>query len=466
MKDIVLTHGYFLNRDQEEDRTMKPYVPLGILSIAAWLKQHGASVRVFDSTFASFENFHRALSETNPLAVGIYVTLMTKQTALEMVRVAHDAGSVVIVGGPDPASYADEYLHLGVDVVVFGEGEETLVELVDAIRFAGAASTQPDYSHIRGIKYIDFRGQLIRTPDRALIRDIDGLPFPDRGSVDLEHYMNVWRSRHGYASLSLSTMRGCPYTCTWCSHSVYGESYRRRSPVRVADEMNMLRQTYRPDALWFVDDVFTINHRWIFELAEELRTRDIRIPFECISRADRINMEIVVALKQMGCTRVWIGAESGSQKILDAMQRGVTISEVENAISFCRSAGIETGTFIMLGYAGETITDILETAAYLRRARPDIVLTTTAYPIKGTRYYETITEYLAIPQRSFQTWTDRDIAVTNRYPPRFYWFAHRFVMNEAAHARAWSMKRRLRSLIHFLKARIAYLGMKASAGFV
>jgi radical SAM superfamily enzyme YgiQ (UPF0313 family) len=294
-----------------------------------------------------------------------------------------------------------------------------------------------------------------------MIPDIDLLPFPDRNKVALAPYLDVWRARHGFASLSMITMRGCPYTCTWCSHGVYGESYRRRSPRLVADEIEWLLAAHRPDALWFADDVFTISHRWLFGLEDELRRRSLSLSYECITRADRMNEDVVRSLASTGCRRLWIGSESGSQRILDAMSRRVHVEQVQAMTHLAQRHGIQVGMFIMLGYSGETWEDVEATVRHVRASRPDIVLTTVAYPIKGTRFYEENRDALVMPALPFGEWNDRMIDIKGRSSRRFYWFASRRIVNEAGVSRLAHHPGRKWAPIttSFLKAKAAQLGM-------
>jgi radical SAM superfamily enzyme YgiQ (UPF0313 family) len=451
--DILLTHGYHLAGDPAEERIMKPYVPLGILSIAAYLGREGFRAGVFDTTFESPSAFAHHLATHRPPLVGIYVNMMTRTSALAMVRAARAAGAFVIVGGPEPPYYAAEFLAGGADAVVIGEGELTVTDL---LRLPDRSADR--LRSVAGIAFRDETGAVVTTPPRPQIADVDALPFPDRSKAPIRNYLEAWRGRHGYASLSLIAQRGCPYTCKWCSHAVYGESYRRRSPRLVVEELMHLRDAYTPDAFWFADDVFTINHRWMFEFEKELLARAGPVRYECITRADRLNEEIVRALKSTGCTRVWIGSESGSQRILDAMSRGVRVEQVQAMTRLARSAGIEVGMFIMLGYPGETRRDIEATVRHLKKAQPDIVLTTVAYPIKGTTFYEESSRDLILPELPFAEWNDRMIGIAGRYTRRFYWFANRRVINEAA----WSL-RRSRGIggatRAFLKAKAAQVGM-------
>jgi anaerobic magnesium-protoporphyrin IX monomethyl ester cyclase len=421
--DILLTHGHILCEDAHELQIMKPYPPLGILYISAYLKQRGFSVGVHDTTFQKPADFKLLLNRERPAVVGIYGNLMTRLRVLQMMREARAAGARVILGGPEPVGYVDEYLRHGADAIVYGEGETTVAELLPCL----AAKGPNRLEGIAGIAYRREDGTIGTTPARPLIADLDALPEPDRGAIDLGQYISTWRTHHGASSVSLICTRGCPYQCAWCSHSVFGYSHRRRSPARAADEVQALLERYKPEQLWYADDVFTMHHGWLFEYAAELKRRGLHLPFECISRADRLNEEVIHGLAEMGCSRVWLGSESGSQRILDAMQRQVRVEEVQAMTQALRRHGIQTGMFIMLGYEGEEIDDLEATVRHIKESAPDVVLTTVAYPIKGTPYYELV--QARVPSEPvWELRTDRELTIRGRRSRRFYSFATRWMV--------------------------------------
>ncbi len=454
--DILLTHAYFLYEDPHELAVMKPYPPLGLLYLNSHLKARGVASTIFDSTFARFDELESHLRRERPPIVGIYSNLMTRATVLRVMSAARSVGSLVVVGGPDPANYLEEYLSRGADVIVLGEGELTLEELVPHLQQHGA-------HHLDGILGVAFRndhGAVVRTEPRPFIADLDAQPFPDRAAIDQRAYVDVWRKHHGQGSVSLITARGCPFTCTWCSHSVFGYSHRRRSPSNVVDEVEHIVATYAPDLLWYADDVFTINHKWLFEYAAELERRGFRLPFETISREDRLNEDVIQTLARMGCYRLWIGAESGSQRVLDAMKRRTNAERVRSMVHLLQKYGIEVGMFIMLGYDGEERTDLEQTVEHLKLAGPDTFLTTVAYPIKGTPYYASVADRV-VARRAWEEGSDRDYTVAGRHSPRYYQFATRWMVSEVAHHRQRrsphpSYPRLARS---FLSAKLGRVGM-------
>ena len=247
-------------------------------------------------------------------------------------------------------------------------------------------------------------------------------------------YVQTWRDAHGQGSLSFITARGCPYRCRWCSHQVFGMTHRRRKPLAVVDEVEWLLSTYHPDMVWIADDVFTIHHGWLRQYTAEMRRRGLHIPFECISRADRLSDEVVDLLAELGCFRVWIGSESGSQRILDSMERGVTVEQVQSAVSACKTRGIQTGMFLMWGYQGEELQDIEQTIEHVKRSDPDIFFTTIAYPIKGTPFYKSVADSL-VQLKPWNETSDREVVVQGRRPARFYEFADRLLRDEVELAR-------------------------------
>jgi radical SAM superfamily enzyme YgiQ (UPF0313 family) len=432
MPDLLLTHGYFLHEDPKEMQIMKPYPPLGILYICSHLRSRGFAVDVHDSTFSTQEALHKQLREETPAILGVYANLMTRPKVVRILQEAKRHGWKIIVGGPEPGAYAEEYLRAGADVVVMGEGELTMEELLPILRSGGAQLLHD----VRGIAFLDKNGSPVRTPPRPQIQNLDAQPWPEREAIDTQRYVDTWRTHHGMGSISLITARGCPYHCEWCSHQVYGQTHRRRKPRFVADELEWLRKRYKPDMLWFADDVFTIHHGWLQEWRDQVTSRALHIPFECISRADRLTEEVIRTLAELGCFRLWIGSESGSQRILDRMKRGVTIEQVQRATKLCRDHGIQTGMFLMWGYEGEEIEDIEATIEHVRASKPDVFLTTISYPIKGTPYFQREQEQGRIREiRPWEVSSDRELEILGRRSAEFYQMANQLLKDEVELAR-------------------------------
>jgi anaerobic magnesium-protoporphyrin IX monomethyl ester cyclase len=434
MPDLLLTHGYFLYEDPKEIQIMKPYAPLGILYLCSHLRQQGFQVEVFDTTFSSRESLFRHLQTEKPSVLGIYANLMTRSNVVEIIRVAREAGWRVIVGGPEPGAYAQEFLESGADFVVLGEGESTMQELLTAFRDGVEISSNVWKSKIAGTAYLDDEGVFHQSPPRAQIADLDAQPWPARQAIDLHRYVDTWRTHHKQGSVNFITARGCPYKCRWCSHQVYGQTHRRRSPIKVVDELEWLLTEYTPDIAWVSDDVFTINHEWIRKYAAEMRRRNLHIPFECISRADRLNEEMLDLLAELGCFRIWIGSESGSQRLLDSMDRGVKVEQVQRAIEMSRARKIQSGMFLMWGYEGEEMEDIEATIHHVSKTKPDVFFTTVSYPIKGTPYYQQVQSKL-VQLKPWAHSSDRDIKIAGRHSRAYYAHADKLLRDEVQFAR-------------------------------
>lgn len=423
--ELLLTHGYFLMEDPKELQIMKPYPPMGILYICSHLRTKGYAVDVFDSTFSTRQQLIDRLHSETPAILGIYANLMTRPNVVKVLKEAKQAGWKTIVGGPEPGAYVDEYLQEGADIVVLGEGELTLEEILESFR----QTRTPDLSKIPGLAFRDDTGFVHRTEARSQISDIDSQPWPAREAIDTARYVDTWRKHHGKGSISIITARGCPYRCQWCSHQVFGQTHRRRKPQLVADELAWIRERYQPDMLWIADDVFTIHHGWLEEWSKEIHSRGLKIPFECISRADRLNEQVIAKLAELGCFRIWIGSESGSQRLLDAMQRGVKVEAVRESIALCRNYGIQTGMFLMWGYEGEELEDIEATINHVRSSKPDIFFTTVSYPIKGTPYYKQVAPRLVQLKPWAQT-SDRELEIQGRRSREFYHTADQLLRHE------------------------------------
>lgn len=452
---ILLTHGYYLSDDPKEQKIMKPYPPLGLLYVSAYLCSKNVANDVFDSTFYSKEDQLQFIKEKLPKIICIYTNLMTKIEVIQLIKklkTAEFGFPKIVLGGPDVTYNIENYLNSGADFVIIGEGEETTFELYQTIM------NQGDFSKVNGIAYLE-NEVVIQTPARTKFRELDELPLPNRDAIPNEKYLETWKRNHGESSMTISTQRGCPYTCKWCSTAVYGQSYRRRPAHLVAQEMKILKEKYHPDAIWFVDDVFTISHKWLTAFHEEVVKQNAQIRFECITRAERLNDEILRLLKEAGCFRIWIGAESGSQKVIDTMDRRVDVNHVKKMIQNTNALGIETGTFIMLGYPGEDEKDIYETIDYLKEANPTHYTITVAYPIKGTSLYSEIENDITV-HPNWEISTDRHIDFKRNYSRKYYDYAVSKVVNEVEFSR--KNKTLLQRLKHKTKSILAGGMMKIS----
>ena len=427
MVDVLLTHSYHLFYDRKQALKMQPYPPLGTLYAAALLRQQGFSVALFDTMLQNPERgFPAALALHRPKIVAIYedhFNFLSKmclsrmrQVAYKMVDAARTAGATVVLNGPDSSDHVDEYLHRGAQYVLLGEAEWTLLELARALLH----DSREEPEDIPGVTFVRrATNEVFRTASRPVLRDLDTLPLPARDLVDFAPYREAWKASHGFFSLNLVASRGCPYRCNWCSRPIYGDSFHVRSAASVAREMNELRESYGAEHLWFADDIFGLKQRWMTELADAAERNAASIPFKIQSRVNLITVETATALRRSGCTEVWMGVESGSQKILDAMDKGTHVEQVPIARDNLRREGVRACFFLQFGYPGETWEDIEKTIQLVRRTRPDDIGVSVSYPLPGTNFYARIQQELGEKRNWFDS-DDLSVMFRGAYTSEFY----------------------------------------------
>jgi anaerobic magnesium-protoporphyrin IX monomethyl ester cyclase len=450
MTKILFGQSYYLRFDPKLWDAMQPYPPLGTMYAASWLREHGYDVALFDAMLAdSTEEWRDKLVEHQPDFAVIYednfnylskmCLLNMREAAFEMIGMAKAANSIVILCGSDATDHAEDYIAAGADFVLLGEGEETLLALLEQATKADF----PDYAGVLGLVYRDETAVFARTPPRPVMKQIDNLPFPAWDLIDVERYRNIWLEHSGYYSMNMSTTRGCPYHCNWCAKPIWGQRYSSRSPESVAEEMRWLKEKYHPDHIWFVDDIMGLKPGWWQAFADAVERLDTRTPFKCLSRADLIVREAdnVHALARAGCEIVWMGAESGSQKILNAMDKGITVAQIYEASARLHEAGIKVAFFLQFGYPGETRADIEMTLQMVRDCEPDDVGMSVSYPLPGTPFYENVKRQLG----KQQNWTDSaDLAMMYQgtFVTEFYRQLHIVLHKEFRSRKAWAAAKR------------------------
>ncbi len=444
MSDILLGQSYYLRFDPKLWQAMQPYPPLGTLYAAGLLRQRGFRVALFDAMLAQSEReWADALDRQRPKFAVLFednfnylskmCLLRMRQAAFEMCRLARERGCTVIVCGSDASDHAAAYLEEGADYVIKGEGEVTLAELLDHL---DGRSRRP-LKEIQGVVWFDPQQGIVETPPRPVLTDLDTLPFPAWDLVDIDRYRSLWRQRHGYFSMNMVTTRGCPYHCNWCAKPIWGQRYNIRSPGNVVEELVWLSETYQPDHISFADDIMGLKPGWIQEFADLVARSGIRIPFKSLHRVDLLLVgDTIAALQRAGCTICWVGAESGSQKILDAMEKGTTVEQIYKATERLHEVGIRVGFFLQFGYPGETWQDIEKTLQMVRDCKPDDIGISVSYPLPGTKFYDNVKTQLGVKQN----WSDsNDLAMLYRgpYPTEFYRQLHRVVHSEFRARKAW-----------------------------
>lgn len=423
---ILLAHSYFLGHDPKQLARGKPYPPLATLLTAGLLREHGFTPSLFDAMLATgVHEFEAMLDTVRPRIVGILednfnfltkmCTVRMREAALAMTRAAHERGCRVAVNGSDAADHTGRYLEAGADAVILGNGDAAFVEL------ARLWSRDHDASpaEVSGVVLSNGRGGLTYTNPRQQPRDLDSLPFPAWDLVDVDAYRRVWTSAHNRFSWNMAASRGCPFGCNWCAKPVFGRGYIQRSPASVAEEMRRLKAEIAPDHVWFADDIFGLTEKWIVQFAREVARRDARIPFMIQSRVDLMRPTAAEALAAAGCEEVWMGVESGSQKILDAMDKGSTIDEIRAGTRVLKSSGIRPCWFIQLGYPSETWEDLLRTRDLIRDERPDDIGVSVAYPLPGTPFYAKVRAQLG-ERQNWDTTGELAMLFHGTYTTEFY----------------------------------------------
>jgi len=456
MARVLFTHGHLLRFDRKQQAIGKPYPPLGTITAAAHLRALGHQVALFDPMLDDdISGFEGALRKVAPTLVVIYDDVFNwftkmclgrmREAALAMTRQARAAGARVVVSGHDAADAPDVYLAAGADYVIVGEGELTLGELTARLD-AAPPGTTPKVEEIPGLVWKHL-GMQRKSGPRALLKNLDELPLPAWDLVDVDRYRAFWRRRHGYFSLNVVTTRGCPYLCNWCAKPVYGNTYHTRTPENVVAEIRLLRERYAPDHLWFCDDIFGLKARWLLPFAEKIAAAGLTTPFLCQTRADLMTEENVGALRRAGCAEAWMGVESGSQTVLDAMDKGITVAHVRGAVARLRAAGVRVGFFLQFGYPEEGWRDIEMTRQLVRELAPDEIGISVSYPLPGTRFHERVRAQLG-EKRNWRESDDLDPLFPGLFSRDFY-----RTLSRTVHAE-FRTRRALRALRAMARSRL------------
>src|SRR6201994_2166046 len=411
MADVLLTHSYHLPYDPKQVRKMQPYPPLGTLYAATALREHGFSAAVFDPMLQDpVSGFLGMLRQEKPRVLAIYeddfnflskmcLTRM-RDVAWQLAQTAREAGAIVIAHGSDATDHAREYLQNGADFVLVGEAEQSLVELCTSILAGNALPKE-----IAGVIHLNVDGDLVQSsakPPRNA--EWKNLLRPARELIDMEPYRKAWTSAHGYFSTNVVASRGCPYRCNWCAKPISGNKFQLRPAELVAAEICELKEVHGAEHIWFGDDIFALDLRWMKQFADAIELLDCALPFKIQSRADLMSEETVASLKRAGCAEVWMCVESGSQKVLDSMDKALRVSEVEAARARLREAGIRACYFLQFGYPGEQWEDILQTIELVRSTRPDDIGVSVSYPLPGTAFFDRVQGQIGAKKN----WTDSD----------------------------------------------------------
>jgi anaerobic magnesium-protoporphyrin IX monomethyl ester cyclase len=432
MDTILFTHSYFLRFDPKQWSQGQPYAPLGTLYAASLMRENGYKVTLFDTMFSeSPEEILPEIKIQNPSFLVIYddgFNYLTKmcltnmrEAAYRMCKIGKENNCIVVVSSSDSTDRYEDYLNEGADFVIIGEAEHTLLALIDHIKAGGTS-----YDLIEGLAYRNDKA-IIKTRSRAVLKDLDSLPLAAWDLVKMDAYKEMWMKNRGYFSINMNTTRGCPFKCNWCAKPIYGNRYNSRRPQQVVNEIKYLKQNYNMDHIWFCDDIFGLKPGWVQQFSQLLDDENLKIKFKIQSRADLlVQQENVIALTSAGCEDVWIGAESGSQKILDAMDKGITVEQIVKSTSLMKEHGIRPSFFIQFGYPDEEKTDIQLTINMINELLPYEIGISVSYPLPGTVFYERVKAEL----KKKTNWTDSNemaLLFSNKFRASYYKQLHVYV---------------------------------------
>lgn len=452
MLSILTGHSYFLRFDRKQFERAKPYPPLATLQVAELLRNAGHRVAFFDAMLADGpRDYERHLASTAPQVAIFYednFNYLSKMclgrmraASSDMIAAAKAAGCFIIVAGSDASDAPAAYLGAGADVVLLGEGLASLCALIERLDAAPNAGIEALVDGLSGlvVRIAGRERNLSGGRPLTLPRQTD---LPAWDLVDIPRYRDVWLRAHGKFSLNMAASRGCSFRCNWCAKPIWGNRYLQRAPAEVAAEMSYLKRAFAPDHIWFADDIFGFRPTWVEEFATAAHAEDGIVPYTIQTRADLISDRMAQALAHAGCAEAWLGAESGSQRVLDVMNKGTTVPEIHTARARFKSNGVRVGFFIQLGYLGEDLQDILATRRLIEEAKPDDIGVSVSYPLPGTAFYEQVKEQLGAKTH----WSESDdlsMMFHGTYRSEFY-RAVRDLLHEAAKRRGESPELRSR----------------------
>ncbi|HSW56221.1 MAG TPA: radical SAM protein [Ignavibacteriaceae bacterium] len=432
MKKILFTHSYFYQFDQKQWNTKQPYPPLGTIYAASVMREEGYQVSLFDTALIdSPDKIIPVIEKEKPAYLIIYddgFNYLTKmcltnmrEAAFRMAEIAKQKGIKVIASSSDAADHYEKYIEHGVDFVIIGEGEITLKELISAIE-----KGESDFKKIEGLAFSS-RDEVIKTSPRQIVKELDSFPMPAWDLIDISSYKKIWMENHGFFSLNIATTRGCPFKCNWCAKPIYGNRYNSRSPKKVVEEIEYLMKNFEVKNFWMCDDIFGLKPGWVQEFRDTVKAKGLKFKYKIQSRVDLLLQEdTITALAESGAETVWVGAESGSQKVLDAMDKGTTVEQIYEATKLLKKNGIRPAFFLQFGYLGEEKVDIEKTINMLLELMPEEIGISVSYPLPGTKFFDKVKDQL----KGKSNWTDSDelaLMYKGTFSPEYYKKLHRYV---------------------------------------
>jgi anaerobic magnesium-protoporphyrin IX monomethyl ester cyclase len=407
---ILFSHSFYYQLDQKQWRMKMPYPPLGTIYAASYLRKNKYDIALYDTNLLNHpRDIKNKIENYLPKYLVIYddcFNYLTKmcltnmrEACFEMIKIAKSYGCKVIVSSSDSTDHYEKYIDNGADFILQGEAEQTLLELINNLE------QDIPTDQIFGLVYKNILNQIKVNPKRNVLSNLDELPQPAWDLIDIEAYRNIWKLNNKFLTLNIATTRGCPYKCNWCAKPIYGNRYNAHSPEYIVEQIEFLTKKYNVFDFWMCDDIFGLKPGWVQRFDDLLKEKNIKISYFIQSRVDLLLKENTIeALASSGLREVWLGAESGSQKILDAMDKGITLDQIELATKLLKQYNIKVAYFLQFGYLNETLEDIKRTINMVRKNLPDLIGVSVSYPLPGTKFYDKVKDDLRLKQN----WSDSD----------------------------------------------------------
>ena len=441
MSKILFSHSYYYQLDPKQWKNKNPFPPLGTLYAASLLRENSFSVDLFDTNLLAHPKaIEKKLQEIAPDYLVIYddgFNYLTKmclsnmrEACLEMIEIGKKYQCQIIVCSSDATDHYENYLDKGADFIIRGEGEITLLELIKQLE------KKEDVTTISGIVFKN-NNEILLTPERTVLQNLDELPLPAWDLVDIEAYRKIWEKSKQPFTLNIATTRGCPFKCNWCAKPIYGNRYNAHSPEYIVNQIAYLKDNFNVSRFWMCDDIFGLKPNWVQEFKTLLKKENLPIRYFIQSRVDLLIKEDTIAcLAESGLEEVWVGAESGSQKILDAMDKGITVNQIYQTTHLLKQKSVKVAFFLQFGYLNETREDIQKTIKMVKELKPDNIGISISYPLPGTKFYETVKDDLKLKAN----WTDSDdfeMMFQGTYTSKFYRKLQRLVHKEYRKAKGF-----------------------------
>ena len=388
------------------------YFPLGLSYLAAVLQKNGHEVLIYDADYNAnpskmdfsqlekdypiyldalknddhpiWREMREEIDSFKPQLVGITVWTTFAASSFKTAQLCkqYNKNIPVVFGGPHSTTKFEEIMKIctDVDIIVKGEGENTLLELIE--KQEGKDKIVPEVlESIKGIAYRK-NAEIVSTPDREFIEELDSLPFPDR---------ELLLNKDSYDSEDmglLMTSRGCPYRCSYCATNIWKRKTRYRSVDNVIDEIKFIIDNYGTRQFTFKDDSFTVNRERALEFCDELIKEKLDINWDCNTRVNLLDEQSLIKMKQAGCNGIKVGIETGNERVLKLINKRTTLSQAREAARLFRKVGIHWTGYFMMGLPSETKEEIYQTLEFMKELKPDFASLSTYEPFPGTRLFE------------------------------------------------------------------------------